>query len=83
MNLKTDSSETQYIFLKQMEYTQALDEMSKQLRCVCLKARTTDDENYTTAPAQKMSDRSKANFGEWITVKQYKEIRGLLNVMGC
>lgn len=66
LSYETDGSGTKCDFLQNIECTQALNEEDKDLRFMCLKWSTLDEEYHGAVAGDKLNDKAELNVGEWL-----------------
>lgn len=69
------------MFSQDMECTPALDNLDKQLGCMCLRWSTTDEQDHDAVAGYELNNRTGLNAGEWCAVELFSAIRGVVHVV--
>lgn len=80
-NTQTNKNKTEHVFLQYVEWTLALDEVDKELVCVCLRWSATSEKEYSDVVGKELSNRSKLKVDEWLGMLPISAICGVVHVM--
>lgn len=64
LNIRLGRGDTVYLFVLCTRYTQILEEVDKELGCVCLKWNTTDEEDLTPAVLKELNNETNVEAGD-------------------
>lgn len=78
---QTDSGGIEYVFLQYVECTPSLNEVGKELACVCQSWSTTDKVYHDAVREKELNNWTKLNMGEWFRVEPFSAICGIVHIV--